>query len=152
MVSRDDGSSVLRTVRKQLLMENRQFEFVVEEDLAGDIRPAVEDEEGKILAEREPAPETTERFTGLEPLVVLTVALAAGSLIRIISEVVLDHTRYGLVVDTRVAPVSIQTVPTAERGTIVIIGENESQTFFAEEKQDALALLGDLVGGGVALP
>ena len=129
------------------------FELVVGEGELAEELDAIKSAGGAV---REPAsqyePETDEiddlADSQFEPLMLIAASLAAGYLVKTVSSVWLDHKRPGgQVVDARGTPVRIKRVPYVERGKLVIITENDTQVFSANESVEGEKVLASVLTG-----
>jgi hypothetical protein len=130
-----------------------EFELVLGEGELAEESQAIENAGGVL---REPAcpyePDADEiddlADSQFEPLMMIAASLAAGYLVKTVSSVWLDHKRSGgQVVDARGAPVRIKRVPYVDRGKLVIITENGTQVFSANERVEGEKVLASVLTG-----
>lgn len=128
--------------------------WIVSEQHLEEVKEDFEDQGGEIIEEPEVIspeeidqyPEGTTEF--VTPILILVVALSAGALITILSDIVLDH-KYpgGSVWDVRGDEPTHWTDPTLERGTIMIIADDGPQIYHPPQRKAGLEALTKVLTG-----
>jgi hypothetical protein len=128
-------------------MNEISLEWVVDESAVSDVVASVEEKGGRILASPEPfEPSEDDLYdmadSAFEPMMVVAVALSVGALIKVISEVTLAH-KYpgGDVIDIRGGTLKRRSVPSLDKGSLVVVMETGTEKFSPAKRADGLALL-----------
>jgi hypothetical protein len=137
-------------------MKERTFSvhFIVEESDVTDEVAGIEKNGGKLDSPAQPfdiPAELAEDYSDpqFEPLTMIAATVAAGFLVKRISDVWLDHTRSGgQVIDTRGDRVVVRTAPHLKRGTLVLQSRQGVKVFQPQDKDEALPLMAKLFGRG----
>jgi hypothetical protein len=84
-----------------------------------------------------------------EPLMVVAITLGAAALIKLISDIWFEAKRPGgQIVDARTSPPTCRPAPFLERNTLVLITAEGSTVYEPSQKNEALAAIGAVFGGG----
>ena len=128
-------------------VDNVLVEFVIQESSVPECIAAIKDSGGAVT-ENEKAwdipPDLLDDYSDaqFEPMMVVAVTVSIGFLIKRISDVWLDHKRSGgQVVDTRENKVSIRWASHLERGTLVVVSDNDTNVYKPENRDEALGVL-----------
>ena len=121
-------------------------QFVTEEKNAPDYVAAIEKSGGKLGEPVKPwpiPPDLLDDYSDaqFEPLMMVSAAVAIGFLVKRISDVWLDHTRPGQVIDTRGKTIVVRVAPGLKHGDIVLQSEEGVQVFRSEHHDEAIPLL-----------
>lgn len=122
-------------------------EFITEESTVPEYITAIEQSGGKLERPEKsydiPADLIDDYGDAqFEPFTVIAVAVSVGFLIKRISDVWLDHSRSGgQVVDTRGETMSVRRAPYLERGTLVILTDNDTKVYHTKDKDEVLDVL-----------
>jgi len=129
-------------------------EWIVTESEADDVAQEITAEGGTVTKEPEawelPA-ELLDDYPDpqFEPFMVIGAVVAVGFLIKRVADVYTDLTRPGgQVIDTRSGELVVRIAPQLANGTLVIVDNEGSKVFQQSDKDEALELLGKLVGTG----
>ena len=139
-----------QTAEKPLVVQ-----FVVPESEAAELASQIEAKGGQLSTSPKPwdiPAELLDDYTDaqFEPFLVISCTVAAGFLIKKISDVWLDHTRPGgHVLDTSGGSTTLRVAPYLERGTLVWQSDAGVQIFRPEQRDLALETLGHLAGVGL---
>lgn len=127
--------------------------FVVQEGRYDDLLAEIESEGGQRKGNPEtynPPAELADMFGDqqFEPLMVVAVSLSVGFLLKRIAKIYSDlkHPK-GILVDTRESPAKVIETKSLDRGDVVILYEDRTESFSHEEKDAALSALEGIFGG-----
>lgn len=128
-------------------MNEIQLGLVVGESEVREVQASVKGKGGRIIDNPEPfEPSGDDLYdmgdAAFEPMMVVAVALSVGSLIKVISEVILAH-KYpgGEVIDIRDGKLKRHSVPSLDKGSFVVITEDSTKKFPPDKRADGLTFL-----------
>lgn len=133
-------------------MKEIQLELVVDESMVPEVQASIKGKGGRILANPEPfEPSEDDLYdmgdSAFEPMMVVAVALSVGTLIKVISDVILKH-KYpgGEMIDIRGGKLKRWSVPSLDKGAIVVVTEDGTKKFPPAKRTDGLAFLEKALG------
>jgi hypothetical protein len=122
--------------------------FITEESAAAEYRAAVEAQGQVVREESWDVPDDLLDEYGdaqFEPFMILVAAVSVGFLIKRISDVWLDHSRAGgQVIDVRKGTIEVRRAPYLNRGTLVLVTDNEQAVYAPEQHDEALEAIARL--------
>lgn len=127
--------------------DNVTVEFVTQESDIPEYITAVNDSGGQITENEKPwdiPPDLLDDYADaqFEPMMVVAVAVSVGFLIKRISDVWLDHKRAGgQIVDTRDKDISVRWASHLERGTLVLVSNDDTRVYKPDNRDEALNVL-----------
>ena len=122
-------------------------EFVTQESDITEYITAVNDSGGQITEGEKPwdiPPDLLDDYADaqFEPMMVVAVAVSVGFLIKRVSDVWLDHKRAGgQIVDTRGKDISVRWASHLERGTLVLVSNDDTRVYKPDNRDEALNVL-----------
>lgn len=129
-------------------------EWIVAESDASDYVQAIEQNGGAVTQPPEAwemPPELLDEYPDpqFEPFMMIGAVVAIGFLIKRIADVYTDLKHPGgQVVDVRAGGLAVRVAPQLKPGTLVIVSDEGPKVFQTNEKDEALALLGQLIPAG----
>lgn len=137
-------------------MNEIHLDWIVDENLVQEVKNTIETERGRILAEPkqfdpsmiDPAYTDYLGDSAFAPMMVIAIVLGIGALIRIISNVRLAH-KYpgGELIDIRGGKLIRLSIPSIEKGSLVIIAEDGPHYYAPPKREEALTFLTKALGG-----
>lgn len=134
--------------------QNVAVEWIVAESTSSDYVQTIEQNGGEITQPPEAwviPPELLDEYPDpqFEPFMVIGAVVAIGFLIKRIADVYTDLKHPGgQVVDVRAGGLAVRVAPQLKPGTLVLISDEGPKVFQVNEKDEALAALGQLVAAG----
>jgi hypothetical protein len=83
---------------------------------------------------------------GFEPVMLLVATISVVGLAKALSAIVLDHTRPGIVVDTRTEPVTCRETRAVRSGTILLVTEDGEEVVAAPDDGSVESMLVETLG------
>ena len=128
-------------------------EFIIREGQSQELLDQIEEQEGMVEGEVKPwaiPADLLDDYSDpqMDPLMIVTVSVTIGFLIKRISEIWLDHKRPGgQVIDTRGGKVVVRVAPFLDRETLVLQSDDGVEVFKPQDKDEAIPLLEKIILG-----